>query len=121
MTPYEITVAAIAAANMLITLAVMLSNRGKAAEAKVDKMGEGLKDAIEEIDSRFERRLHDQALRIERLDSHAASAPKHEDLAAIYSQLNATRQQVERLAGEMDQMNANLRLMLNQLMVKQTS
>ncbi|MFM2056063.1 MAG: hypothetical protein RLY71_448 [Pseudomonadota bacterium] len=116
MTTYETFIASIAATNLLITLAVMLSNRSKAAATKVDEMGAALKDAIEAIDSSFEQRLHDQALRIERLDSHAASAPKHEDLAAIYTQLNATRQQVERLAGEMDQMNANLRLMLNQLM-----
>ena len=56
----------------------------------------------------------------ERIDAHATRAPKHEDLSAIYGQLNATRQQVERLTGEvkgeMEQMNANLRMVLNQLM-----
>ena len=49
-------------------------------------------------------------------DAVVAAAPRHEDLSAIYQSLNESRQQMERLSGEVTQMNANLRMVLNQLM-----
>lgn len=120
MSLYEIIVAGIAASNFVLTLAVMATNRNKAAAAKLDELGRKLEADLAEMDSRFDRRAVEHALRIERLDAQIRQAPKHEDLGAIYDQLNATRQQVERLAGEvsgqMEQMNANLRLVLNQMM-----
>ena len=120
MSTYEIVVSTIAASNLLLTLVMLQANRGKAAAAKLDELGREIKAEIEDLESRFDRRAIEQALRIERIDAHATRAPKHEDLSAIYGQLNATRQQVERLTGEvkgeMEQMNANLRMVLNQLM-----
>lgn len=120
MSTYEIVVSTIAASNLLLTLVMLQANRGKAAAAKLDELGREIKAEIEDLESRFDRRAIEQALRIERIDAHAARSPKHEDLGAIYGQLNATRQQVERLTGEvkgeMEQMNANLRMVLNQLM-----
>jgi hypothetical protein len=94
VTNYEIIVSAIAATNLLITLAVMIASRGKAAAARVDEL----------------------ALRVERMDAIVSQAPKHEDLSAIYESLNVSRQQMERLSGEVTQMNANLRMVLSQLM-----
>jgi hypothetical protein len=91
---YEIIVSTIAATNLVITLAVMVASRGKAASARVDEL----------------------AMRVERMDAVVAAAPRHEDLSAIYQSLNESRQQMERLSGEVTQMNANLRMVLNQLM-----
>lgn len=120
MSLYEIIVAGIAASNFVLTLAVMATNRNKAAAAKLDELGRKLEADLTELDSRFDRRAVEHALRIERLDAEARRAPKHEDLGAIYDQLNATRQQVERLSGEMsgqlEQINTNMRLLLSQMM-----
>lgn len=120
MSLYEIIVAGIAASNFVLTLAVMATNRNKAAAAKLDELGRKLEADLAEMDSRFDRRAVEHALRIERLDAEARRAPKHEDLGSIYDQLNATRQQVERLSGEMsgqlEQINTNMRLLLSQMM-----
>lgn len=120
MSTYELIIATIAAINMVSTFMVMASNRSKAAAAKVAELGDELKQELASMEAHFNQRLTEQAVRIERLDTQAERAPKHEDLSAIYNQLNATRQQVERLTGEvsgqMEQMNANLRMVLTQLM-----
>lgn len=120
MSTYEIIVSAIAATNLLITLGVLLSNRGKAASARVDELRAAIDEGLAMLDRKTATRGNELALRMERLDALQAQAPKHEDLSTIYESLNATRQQVERLSGEvkgeMAQMNANLRMVLNQLM-----
>lgn len=120
MSVYEIAMSCIAATNLLLTLSVMLANRSKAAAARVDELREAIDAGLAALDRKTATRGNEFALRLERLDALVAQAPKHEDLSTIYESLNATRQQVERLSGEvkgeMTQMNANLRMVLNQLM-----
>ncbi|MBK6853252.1 MAG: hypothetical protein IPG93_17135 [Burkholderiales bacterium] len=74
MSLYEIIVAGIAASNFVLTLAVMATNRNKAAAAKLDELGRKLEADLAEMDSRFDRRAVEHALRIERLDAEAESA-----------------------------------------------
>lgn len=116
MSTYELIVSAIAATNLIITLAVMISSRGKAAAARVDELRAAIDEGIAALDRKTATRGNELALRIERIDAVVAQAPKHEDLSVIYQSLNESRQQMERLSGEVTQMNANLRMVLNQLM-----
>ena len=69
MSTYEIVVSTIAASNLLLTLVMLQANRGKAAAAKLDELGREIKAEIEDLESRFDRRAIEQALRIERIDA----------------------------------------------------
>ena len=101
MTPYEIIVACVAVTNLVFTLAVFQANRGKAAAAR-----------LAELEGRVNDGLQVQALQIAALRGGAEKAPSHTDLSKIYDQLNDTRSQIDTLAGSVEQMNANLRLVL---------
>lgn len=100
MTLYEIIVAVVAVTNLVMNLVLFSATRHKAATARVDEL----------------RAIVDgYALDMARLKAHTDTAPTHQDLGDVYGEINATRHLVERLAGEMEQMNSNLRLMLQQL------
>lgn len=51
--------------------------------------------------------------RIGRLEVAQSMAPTHQDLSKLYDQGNDTAKAVAGLAGEMSQMNSNIRLLLN--------
>lgn len=100
MTLYEIIVAVVAVTNLVMNLVLFAATRHKAASAKVD-----------ELRTLVERHSLDLAA----LTASAERAPSHDDLASVYTAVNATRHIVERLAGEMEQMNSTIRLLLQQL------
>lgn len=100
MTLYEIIVALVAVTNLTMNLVLFAATRHKAASARVDE----LRVVVE-----------GHNIDLARLKAFADGAPTHQDLGDVYGEVNTTRHLVERLAGEMEQMNANLRLLLQQL------
>lgn len=118
MTPYEIIVSCVAVTNLAFTLAVFQANRGKAASAKLQELGDELRTAIAAHARESTDRVHAQDVTLASLKATADKAPNHDDLAAMYAQMNATRQQVDRLVGELDQINSNLRLLLASMVQK---
>ena len=101
MNACEILVTAVGITNVLFNLANLMLTRSKASE---DKLA-GLAAQLVAVSTR-----------VESLSSRAETAPSHGDLGKIYDALNVTRSELSGIAGQMDQMNANLRLLLTRQM-----
>ena len=99
ITPYLV------AANIVLTWGlgfyVHLVNKNKATNDRIDTLVADL-----------QTRLRLQAEAISRMDALINVVPTHDDLGKLYRELNETSQQVSRMAGEMSQMNSNMRLLL---------
>ena len=93
--------AAVAAGNFLLSLATWYSGRHKAAAAEL----EAFKNAVRE-------QFGQQARQLAVLESDGENAIGHEHLAEVYRDIKAIAAQINTLAGQQQQMNDNLRLLL---------
>lgn len=103
MTPYEIIVSCIAATNLGLTLVVWRTSRSKANEAR-----------LKELEDAMQSRLGAHDERLARAEEAARRSPTHDDLSKIYAEVNKTSQQLNHMAGTLQQMGENLRLLLAQ-------
>lgn len=93
-----------AAASSALWLYVRYGDRN----TQIDKKFELLRDD-------FDRRADDQERRLARVEGHIERAPTHSDLAQVHEKLNTTAQAVSQMAGQLQAMNDNLKLILNQI------
>lgn len=84
---------------------VYMSNKDKVTNDRISKMEDAL-----------DSRLDDHATRIARLEEAARHAPTHNDLAKIYTELNATRQSVDMVKGEVAGIRTNTTLITEHLL-----
>jgi hypothetical protein len=107
LTPYVV------AANFILTWAfgffVHLVNRNKATN-----------DRIERLETETQKRFGQHSDRIARLEVILEKAPTHDDLGILYEKLNETGNLVSRMAGQIDQMNDNVRLLLHNMVKAST-
>ncbi|MFZ5483501.1 MAG: hypothetical protein ACOZB0_04650 [Pseudomonadota bacterium] len=75
-------------------------------------------DRFEAIELDFDARMDSQDKAIARLAGLIERAPTHADLGDLYDRVNATAQDVSRMAGELRGINDNLRLILSQIAAK---
>lgn len=107
MSTYE-TLAVIASlGNLSITVFLLLANRSKAAAARVD-----------EIERSFTTRSNAHAVAIERISATLEGIPSHEDLGNLYEVVRANSEQLHQLVGQVQQMNANLAMVLSRSMAR---
>jgi hypothetical protein len=104
MTPYEITITCVALANLGFTMVVWRSSRAKANEARLKALEDSLMTRLS---------VHDE--RITRAEEADKRGITHDDLAKIYTEINKTAHQINRLEGGVEQMNENLRLLLTKM------
>ena len=104
MTDYQTIVAFIAAANLLLSLAALVSARAKAGTDRIDRLEAEMRAALKAHDDRF-------AL----LGAAIERAASQDHLADVYRDLAKISQQVHTLLGQQEQMNENLRLLLAQV------
>jgi len=98
VTTYELAITTVAVVNLVLNLSLFQANRHKASTERVERMRSD---------------IDDHALRLARIDAHLQNSPSHDHLSEIYEQLNRTRDQVGRMAGELEQVNRNLQMLLN--------
>lgn len=94
--------------NALATVGVWLYVRYGDRNTQIDKKFELLRDD-------FDRRADDQERRLARVEGHIERAPTHSDLAQVHEKLNTTAQAASQMAGQLQAMNDNLKLILNQI------
>ncbi len=108
ITPYLV------AANIVLTwvlgIYVHLTSRSKAITARLDIM---------ETEIAAARSMH--AERLARLESNHAQAPTHADLGRLHDKVNRVAEISSRMEGQLDGMDATLRLILNRLTEKGSS
>jgi hypothetical protein len=72
-------------------------------------------DRMERLEAEFGARLATHADRLIHAESTLALMPNHDDLSKLSRDLNETTNMVSRLAGELSQMNDNLRMLLHNM------
>lgn len=70
-------------------------------------------DRMERLEGDLVQRLNQHSDRLTKLESQLSQIPSHNDLGKLYDRVNEQAQTVARMAGVVDQMNDNLRLMLH--------
>lgn len=99
MTDYEITISALSALNLVLTITVILGNRGD-------------RKKLAELESALRR--HDERLAC--VETAADRSPTHDDLAKIYERINDTSRLIHRVEGTVSKMDDNLRMVLDRMM-----
>jgi uncharacterized protein YoxC len=110
MTPYEMIIAAVAVCNLILTLRVLASNKHKAGEARLN-----------DLEAALRTRLEQHETRLTQLATLLDKVPTHDDLGDVYTELNKTTQAVSHLTGAVQQMDASLRLLMQQLIHRRGS
>lgn len=113
---YELVIGCIALINVAMTIAVLMSNRHKAAAAKLELMRTDMERSIDGLSTELRGAVSGHATRLERLDVHVTRMPSHGDLARIYTEVNAVRDKVSNVQGELRGINDNLRLITARLL-----
>ena len=111
MSVYEILIACVALANLLLALSTLHAARQKAASARLDSFEVATDHRLAAAD----RRLVAIDGALHRLKALSEVAITHDHLTAVYNDLKGISQQVHTLLGQQQQMNDNLRLLLAKL------
>lgn len=107
MTNYEILIACTTLVNLALAVTTFVSNRAKA-------NGERL--SLLEKSTAEQFKAHDQALA--ELQAVGEVAVTHDHLAEVYRDIKGIAEQVHTMLGQQEQMNQNLRLILNNMVQK---
>lgn len=75
-------------------------------------------DRISKLEGDFDARMDGQGERIARLEAQMRVVPTHDDLGKLYDKVNATANNVASMAGQLNGINENLRLILNRIAEK---
>lgn len=70
-------------------------------------------DRMERLEDDLMHRITQHSDRLTRMESQLGQIPSHGDLGKLYDRLNEQSRDVARMAGELSQMNDNLRLLLH--------
>lgn len=88
---------------------------GKLIYDQLLKKDAAISEDMGELEKRSEQTKSDHAQRIAKLEVAIERMPSHNDLAKLYEQVNAQGRQLSRIDGQLEQINANVRLVLNRL------
>lgn len=113
---YELVIGCIALFNVVMTLAVLVGNRSKAAASKLADMQTDVEAKLDALGTEVRSAVGSHSVRLERLDATFARMPSHADLATLYEQVNAVRDKVSSVQGELRGINDNLRLITAKLL-----
>lgn len=69
-------------------------------------------DRMEHLEDDLVQRLNQHSDRLTKVEGQISNIPSHTDLGKLYDRLNEQSRDVARMAGELSQMNDNLRLLL---------
>ena len=69
-------------------------------------------DRMERLEGDLVQRLSQHSDRLTKVESQLSNMPSHTDLGKLYDRLNDQSRDVARMAGELSQINDNLRLLL---------
>ncbi|MCA0175220.1 MAG: DUF2730 family protein [Proteobacteria bacterium] len=116
MSRYELIIAIIAVVNICITIAVFWGNRSKAASSRLDDMQTDVEAKLDRLGRELREAVTGHSMRLERLDTHISRMPSHSDLSQIYEQVNAVREKVSSVQGQLTGITDNLRLITNKLL-----
>lgn len=75
-------------------------------------------ERIGKLEKDLDGKLDDHGERIAHLEAHAEQAVTHDDLGKVYEKINAVDVKVSAQGGKIDGIDANVRLMLNQVAAK---
>lgn len=116
MSRYELIIAAIAVVNICITVAVFWGNRSKAASSRLEAMQADVEARFDRLGRELREAVLGHSMRLERLDVHISKMPSHHDLSQLYEQVNAVRDKVSSVQGQLTGITDNLRLITNKLL-----
>ncbi len=100
MNAYQIAALVLSLASIVMNLLLYRSSANKATSDKVAEKVDRLENKVASIESQL------------------VNMPTHKDLGALYERLNSTNKELAELSGELTQVNANLRLLLQDRMNK---
>ncbi len=89
--------------------------------AQLQNKHTAITDDLERVENQTKDRMGQHAERLTKLEASVERMPSHNDLAKLYEQVNAQGRQLSRIDGQLEQINANVRLVLNRLDKEKTT
>ena len=104
MSLYETIITCVALLNLALTITTLRAASHKAASTRLEALERDVREKLAEHESSLTRLL-----------AIEDGAVTHDHLAEVYKAINGVAAQVHTLLGQQQQMNENLRLLLNRL------